>query len=284
MRASRAEIIAFLSSRMEGLYPLPERQHIARLVAAWLEGVDDTKYLIEPQDVVTIEQIETVAKELAAGRPLQYIIGSCDFCGLSISVGDGVLIPRPETEELVMWAKHHAQTISQPSILDLCTGSGCIALSLKSLIPSASITAVELSDDAISYAKKNSHDLSLDINIVKADVLQGLKELDGQQFDIIISNPPYIPNAEIDTMRINVTHHEPHMALFVPDNDPLLFYRTIAIRAKELLSSRGALFFEIHELLADQTATMLREQGYEITLRHDYFDKPRMICCQRAKL
>ena len=283
MRASRAEIVAFLSAKMEELYPMHERVHIARNVAAALEGVNLTKYLIDPNEVVTIDNIDDAGAELAAGRPMQYIIGNCDFCSLNLYVGEGVLIPRPETEELVMWANDYAQQLSTPTIVDLCAGSGCIALAMKHLNPSAEVTAVELSDKAIAYIDKNRQKLNLDIEIVKTDVLAGLSEIDNRQFDIIISNPPYIPSSEASMMHINVTNHEPHMALFVPDNDPLIFYRAIAQAAHRLLTQQGRIFFEIHESLAKQTANMLEAEGYHVSLRNDYFNKPRMICCQPTK-
>lgn len=283
MRATRAEIVAYLSTKMEGLYPIQERQNIARTVAAALEGVDKTRYIIDPNEVVAIDNIDKAARDLSNGRPMQYIIGQCDFCGLTFSATEGVLIPRPETEELVMWVKEVADKMAGPSILDLCTGSGCIALSIKNLLPKAQVTAVELYDEAIVQAKKNRQDLGIDIEIIKADVLLGLNELSEQKFDIIVSNPPYIPSSESASMHINVTRHEPHSALFVPDDDPLLFYRSIARSAHKLLSEQGAVLFEIHELLAEQTTTMLQAEGYDVELRNDYLQKPRMICCRPTK-
>ena len=283
MRATRAEIVAYLSTKMEGLYPIQERQNIARIVAAALEGVDKTRYIIDPNEVVAIDNIDKAACDLSNGRPMQYIIGQCDFCGLTFSVTEGVLIPRPETEELVMWVKEVADKTASPSILDLCTGSGCIALSIKNLLPKPQATAIELYDEAIVQAKKNRQNLGIDIEIIKADVLLGLNELSEQKFDIIVSNPPYIPSSESESMHINVTRHEPHSALFVPDDDPLLFYRSIARSAHKLLSEQGAVFFEIHELLAEQTTTMLQAEGYDVELRNDYLQKPRMICCRPTK-
>ena len=179
-----------------------------------------------------------------------------------------------------MWALEKAKEFLSPRIIDLCTGSGCIALALKSAKPEALVTAVDLSDDALSIARRNRELLNLDVEIIKDDVLQGLPTLQGRRFDMIISNPPYIPHHEIESMHRNVVEHEPHMALFVADNDPLIFYRTIAHSAKELLHEGGFLLFEIHEAFGEQTRLLLKAEGFcDIELRHDFRDKPRMICC-----
>lgn len=284
MRATRAEIIRYIVQSISSLYDHNECRHIARMVAAALSNEPESKYLIEPDQIIEIEGIEECVNELKNARPVQYIIGHADFYGEEFAVREGVLIPRPETEELVMWAMECAEGINNPRILDVCTGSGCIAIALKKRLKGATVTAIDLSDRALEIAKENASQLNADVEIVKDDALKGLQTMQERRFDIIISNPPYIPQSEMAAMHLNVTRHEPHMALFVDDNDPLIFYREIARAAKRLLTEDGFLLFEIHETLATQTAEMLHYEGFcEIELRHDFRQKPRMICCRPSQ-
>ena len=284
MRQSRANIISYLCRRMESLYPLRECQLIARTVAAELEECNPMQYLIDPQKEVELENLERVADELAAGRPVQYVIGYTDFCDHRFNVREGVLIPRPETEELVMWLAEQAVDVVQPRILDVCTGSGCIAISLKLALPKGDVTAIDLSEEALIIARENATQLAADVDFVRDDALAGLSSLEGRTFDFIISNPPYIPCSEREQMHRNVLDYEPSMALFVEDSDPLLFYRSIARTAHSLLTERGKLFFEVHHLWAEATAKMLQDEGYSnVEIRIDGFGKPRMICCQEIK-
>lgn len=282
MRATRAEIVSHLAACIEHLYSRQEQLRIARMVAAELSGESEMKFLIDPNEIIDIE-LGNVAEQLSAGRPVQYIIGKTEFCGEEFKVREGVLIPRPETEELVMWAREEAKEFPSPRILDLCTGSGCIAIALKKLIPAAAVTAIDLSAEALAIAQENATKLGADVRFLADDALQGVPQLGNEQFDIIVSNPPYIPISEREAMHINVTNFEPAMALFVEDSDPLIFYREIARIAKSRLSDRGALLFEIHELLAEETVQMLQSEGFEAELRHDFLNKPRMICCHRRE-
>ena len=282
MRATRAEIVSHLAACIEHLYSRQEQLRIARMVAAALSGESEMKFLIDPNEIIDIE-IGDVAEQLSAGRPVQYIIGKTEFCGEEFTVREGVLIPRPETEELVMWAREVSKEFPSPRILDLCTGSGCIAIALKKLITAATVTAIDLSAEAIKIAQENATKLSAEVRFLADDVLKGVPQLGNEQFDIIVSNPPYIPISEREAMHINVTNFEPAMALFVEDSDPLIFYREIARIAKSRLSDRGALLFEIHELLADKTLQMLQKEGFEAELRHDFLNKPRMLCCHKRE-
>lgn len=262
---------------------------MARMAAAAWCGQEQTAFIVEPNQVIEIENLESLTDRLADGTPIQYIIGKELFCGEEFEVRQGVLIPRPETEELVMWAEQCANYLSksgcrEPRILDICTGSGCIAISLKKLIPSARVTAIDLYDEALDVARRNQKRLEVEVEIIKDDALRGLKSVDGRSFDIIVSNPPYIPLSEREQMHINVKDHEPMMALFVDDQDPLIFYREIAIKAMDLLSEKGYLLFEIHERLHQPTIQMLRTIGFsDIELRYDFREKPRMICCRRRR-
>ena len=284
MRATRAEILRFISQQIEHLYDQRERMNIARMVAAALSGENEMKYLIEGAEVVEIPQLESKVKELAQGRPVQYVIGHSEFCGLDIEVREGVLIPRPETEELVAWVIEKAADIEHPRILDVCTGSGCIALALAARVGEASVVAVDISDEALTIARCNAERLQLGVEFIKDDALAHLPNIADRKFDIVVSNPPYIPISERESMHVNVVNFEPDIALFVADDDPLIFYREIAVTAKHILADNGYLLFEIHQPLAQQTVDMLRELGYDaVELRNDCFDKPRMICSQLSR-
>lgn len=284
MRATRAEILRFISQQIEHLYDQRERMNIARMVAAALSGENEMKYLIEGAEVVEIPQLESKVKELSQGRPVQYVIGHSEFCGLDIEVREGVLIPRPETEELVAWVIEKAADIGRPRILDVCTGSGCIALALAARVGEASVVAVDISDEALTIARCNAERLQLEVEFIKDDALAHLPNIADRKFDIVVSNPPYIPISERESMHVNVVNFEPDIALFVADDDPLIFYREIAVTAKHILADNGYLLFEIHQPLAQQTVNMLRELGYDaVELRNDCFDKPRMICSQLSR-
>lgn len=284
MRATRAEILRFISQQIEHLYDQRERMNIARMVAAALSGENEMKYLIEGAEVVEIPQLESKVKELAQGRPVQYVIGHSEFCGLDIEVREGVLIPRPETEELVAWVIEKAADIERPRILDVCTGSGCIALALAARVGEASVVSVDISDEALTIARCNAERLQLGVEFIKDDALAHLPNIADRKFDIVVSNPPYIPISERESMHVNVVNFEPDIALFVADDDPLIFYREIAVTAKHILADNGYLLFEIHQPLAQQTVDMLSELGYDaVELRNDCFDKPRMICSQLSR-
>ena len=281
MHATRREILRYICHRIEHLYPVQERISIARMTAPELEGVSFTKYLIEPDEVTTIEGLEEKVEELAQGRPVQYVLGTAEFCDLKFRVREGVLIPRPETEELVVWAEKCAEQFSHPRILDLCTGSGCIAITLANHIADSSVVGIDLSEEALVIAHENNDLIGTKVEFIKADVLGDVPQLSVRKFDIIVSNPPYIPLSERADMRCNVTDYEPAMALFVEDDNPLKFYRAIAAKAKKHLTKNGFLLFEIHENLALDTTDMLREEGFiGIEIKKDFLEKPRMICCQ----
>ncbi|MFR9594218.1 MAG: peptide chain release factor N(5)-glutamine methyltransferase, partial [Rikenellaceae bacterium] len=210
-----------------------------------------------------------------------YIIGETEFCDMIFKVQEGVLIPRPETEELVRWVagEHRGKS---PRIADIGTGSGVIAVSLSKLLPSSEVWAVDISPEALAQAGANGALNGVDVNFVEGDALQGVEHfLPEQKYDIIISNPPYIPQSEGESMRKNVMDFEPHLALFVDDCDPLIFYRAIAPSSTKLLTNCGKLYFEIHEDFAHDMVAMLQSIGYQrVECRHDINDKPRMICAQ----
>lgn len=215
-----------------------------------------------------------MARQIAAGVPIQYVLGYAYFSGCKLKVNPSVLIPRPETEELVSWAVQ--STPSPRSILDIGTGSGCIAIALARSFPEARVEAVDISAAALEVARENAALCGADIRFRQLDILAQSPPL--ADLDIIISNPPYVCLEEAGEMEQNVLQHEPHAALFVPDDDPLLFYRAIARRALSLLSPRGALYFEINRRHALPLREMLASLGYHgIALRKDQFGNDRMM-------
>ena len=213
-------------------------------------------------------------------EPIQYIVGNAWFCDLEIQVAPGVLIPRPETEELVMGLLERIEN-KEGVILDACTGSACIALALKNYLPNARILALELSDDALKIARQNSELLKLDIEFIQADLLAEVPD-SIPKLDVIISNPPYIPYADKATMSAHVFEKEPEMALFVPDNDPMLFYRNLARWGNERLNEKGFLFAESHSAFTKEVEKCWAESGYEnIEIHKDLRNLPRWLSAQK---
>lgn len=284
MEATRSEITAFIAEAVRGLYPEREARRIALTAAAALSGESEAKFLADPNQRVNIDGVERCAAQLAAGCPVQYVTGKTEFCDMTFHVDGSVLIPRPETEELVLWAEQCAADHRNPRILDVCTGSGCIAIVLAAHLPQAEVTALDISHAALETARRNASMNGVRIRFIEDDALNGVPSLAGETFDIIVSNPPYIPHSEIESMHVNVTRYEPHEALFVDDADPLVFYRAIARAARTMLSEDGSLLFEVHEAWAERTAEMLRGEGFGQTeVRNDLFGKPRMTCSRRRR-
>lgn len=284
MEATRSEITAFIAEAVRGLYPEREARRIALTAAAALSGESEAKFLADPNQRVNIDGVERCAAQLAAGCPVQYVTGRTEFCDMTFHVDGSVLIPRPETEELVLWAEQCAADHRNPRILDVCTGSGCIAIVLAAHLPQAEVTALDISHTALETAQRNASMNGVRIRFIEDDALNGMPSLAGETFDIIVSNPPYIPHSEIESMHVNVTRYEPHEALFVDDADPLVFYRAIARAARTMLSEGGSLLFEVHEAWAERTAEMLRREGFGQTeVRIDLFGKPRMTCSRRRR-
>ncbi len=274
---TRRELYHEIIRLAEPIYGAREASQIARMILCEMLGVDRTALVVEPDAEVEIEQ--RVLREVGEGRPIQYIIGEAEFCDMRFVVREGVLIPRPESEELVRWI---VEEQSGGDILDIGTGSGALAIALRVALPDARVTALEISPEAREIARENIARLASDVTLVEGDALRGVEHFVDGEFDVILSNPPYIPMREEVDMRCNVTDYEPHLALFVPDDDPLIFYRAIARSAQLLLREGGALYFEIHENFAREMEQMLRDEGYnEVGLRLDINDKARMICARR---
>ena len=221
-----------------------------------------------------------VIEQLKQELPIQYILGKTNFYGLEFQVNPNVLIPRPETEELVDWVIA-SNSIYQPlpiNILDIGTGSGCIAISLAKNISEAQVFALDISEKALATAKENAKKNQVAVAFIQKNILT-TTDLE-MQFDIIVSNPPYVRNLEKTEIKNNVLANEPHLALFVEDNDALLFYKKIAELATKNLSPQGKLFFEINQYLGKETVELLSDLGFQnIALRQDIYGNDRMIAC-----
>lgn len=229
----------------------------------------------ENLDKSFIDKFIEIILQLKSGQPLQYLLGITEFCGHRFRVNPSTLIPRPETAELVRWA-----TTCVPSsarILDIGTGSGCIAVTLAYDHPGCQVTGIDISTEALHIAWENAVLNHTDVRFLQRDILS-FGNFAWDKYDIIISNPPYIRESEKNSMEKNVLDHEPHSALFVPDTDPLLFYRRIGEFGQQYLSSAGQIFFEINEALGGATVSLLRSLGYRnIQLKKDFDGKDRMI-------
>ena len=273
--------MSLFHEELDGLYGSGEvGVYVDMLFEAFL-GWDKVRLLTSKEQ--TIDQSDLLRfhwalEDLKHYRPIQHIIGHTDFCGCRIEVGPDVLIPRPETEELVN------SLISNPSlheegskILDLCTGSGCIAIALKKAFPQAEVIAVDISENALAIARRNAAINDTEITFLQADVLSETFHFPLSTFHLIISNPPYVRERERSQMQRNVLDFDPALALFVPNDDPLRFYHAIAAIAKQHLAPDGLLVTEINESLADEVCTLFREQGFSPTVHTDFRGKNRWV-------
>ena len=277
-----AEIINRMKCAAAANYDEREAHSLALWAVEALTGADRVQLLVDPHrevEHVDMEKVERVERELSEARPIQYIIGTTEFCGLQFAVGEGVLVPRPETEELVRWVAEECPTARR--ILDIGTGSGAIAVSLAKLLPQAEVAAMDISEVALDYASRNAAANGVKVRVVQGDALSDWASA-FEELDVVVSNPPYVPVSDRASMHRNVRDYEPDLALFVPDDDLLRFYRSIADGATRALRTGGALYFEIYEGAAEQMIEMLTERGWtDIELRRDFNDKNRMIRCRK---
>ena len=233
-----------------------------------------------------IQEWNSILGKLKLQIPIQYILGSTEFYGLPFLVNENVLIPRPETEELVQWIISNNLTIQKSNnlkILDIGTGSGCIAISLAKNLPNATVFALDISEKALAISQKNAEINNVNVNFINKDILKinDFKDLT-TQFDIIVSNPPYVRNLEKAEINKNVLDNEPHLALFVEDEDALIFYRKIAQLAQENLVENGQLYFEINQYLGKETKELVEKLNFQnIELRKDIYGNDRMIFCKK---
>ena len=254
------------------------KSYFEYLCDAWL-GLSKMDIRLNPDVEITESELLKFfygIKDLLKDRPVQYIAGKSWFYGLEIGVREGVLIPRPETEELVDWIVK--ENSNAQNIFEIGTGSGCIPLAIKSNLKNATVFAGDISEEALSIAKNNGEVLNLKVHFQKFDALNWQKFKFEQKFDVIVSNPPYIPNSDKALMHKNVLDFEPGLALFVANESPLVFYEKIADFALENLSESGALYYEIHERLGLETIKMLKGKGFSnVLLRQDLQGKDRML-------
>ena len=271
------------------LYDIQEIDALSLLVLAKILQISTAKIKAFPELELTTaqsERIENILTQLQTGKPVQYILGYTEFYGLPFKVNPSVLIPRPETEELVEWIITSIGSLQlavggeqlTKSTLDIGTGSGCIAITLKKFLPDRTVSAIDISPEAVQTAKENAELNNVKVNFIQADILNIKSEIENPKFDIIISNPPYVTLKDKQQMHTNVTDFEPHGALFVPEDDPLIFYKAIADFAIKNLTKDGLLFLEINENLGTETVDILQNKGFKnVELRKDMSGKNRMI-------
>ncbi len=289
-------------------YGSGEARALYELIMERRFGLSRTDILLGKDTTLSAEdkaELEIIVDRVAKGEPVQYVLGCADFCGREFLVGPGVLIPRPETQELVRLVEQHLALGS--TVLDIGTGSGCIAITLA--LAGYEVTALDVSDVALSFARRNAERLGAEVEFVKGDILKEKseklkvknnsnlpKETENESnsdyslftfhfsLDAIVSNPPYICESEASAMDGNVLDHEPHLALFVPDHDPLLFYRAISEFGLEHLAADGLLFFEVNRAYAEQVAELLLQKGYrETKIVKDQYDNNRFVWARKIQ-
>ena len=269
-----------MQGKLAKIYEKEELNAIIRAICCDLLGISTTTYFIKEEVELTAEQkeqLDTIIGRLQQGEPLQYIEGKAPFCGMDFVVRPGVLIPRPETAELVDWIVSDHSTQS-PQILDLGTGSGCIAISLNKRMPQAVVKACDISHEALTIARENNLKNNALVEFFHHDMLD-LTTILPHSYNILVSNPPYIKQSEANEMELHVTEWEPHTALFVPDDDALRFYRAIAeIGQTSVLTPGGNIYVEINQALGKETVKLFESYGYkEVTLRKDIYGNDRMV-------
>lgn len=266
-------------TQLSKIYDRREASNIANLLLTEITQLSKTERLVANNQQLTLSQqltLNNCTNDLLQHKPIQQILGYAFFYNHKFIVDENVLIPRPETEELVdLIVKENIG--SNVLILDIGTGSGCIAISLNKELKNAIITAIDVSTKALSIARENANNLNSNIKIIELDFLDESNWLLLQKFDIIISNPPYITFEEKEEMRQNVLQHEPHIALFTPNNDALIFYRKIANFALKHLNKNGKIYLEINEILSKETAEVFINKGFDAVIIKDLQGKDRMI-------
>ncbi|MDB5111790.1 MAG: prmC [Mucilaginibacter sp.] len=295
VKTIKDEFIAFQQG-LGNLYNKEEVNATTLLIISEILNLSKANIKAFPETEITTEQaeqLESILAQLRTGKPLQYILGHTEFYGLKFLVNPNVLIPRPETEELVDWAIQSmvnnewsigkdqlATNIGQYQMMDIGTGSGCIAISLKKNLPDAQVWAIDISPGALQTAKENARLNEVDVNFIQADILNPINNslLTTHSLQLIVSNPPYVTPKDKEQMHINVINFEPHAALFVPEDDPLLFYKAIADFAVNNLVNNGLLFLEINESYGPETVQLLANKSFKnIELKKDMSDRYRMI-------
>ncbi len=276
------KIVAYIRSRLQPYYTAEEVSALSRIVCCDLLGQAPTDYYLGKDIVLSSkkeQELEDILQRLSRFEPLQYIEGRTLFLGRELWVAPGVLIPRPETEELVELMLKEIPADAR--ILDVGTGSGCIAISLAKELPDALVTAWDVSPEALSVARVNARKLQANVRFVECDVLACQVDKAGL-YDVIVSNPPYVTEAEKADMEPNVLQWEPSLALFVPDDDPLRFYRRIAVLGRDMLADGGRLYFEINRAYGREMVEMLRTMGYVgVRVEKDLSQNDRFVIAEK---
>lgn len=278
------DIERYIRTELDELYPEGELRMFTQMLFEAYMGWSTAQLLLHRDDTINqsdLLKFHWAVEDLKQYRPIQHIIGYTDFCDSRIAVSPDVLIPRPETEEIVLRATEllndSGANVQEGNFLDLCTGSGCIAIALAKQFPKAKIYAVDISTKALDLAQKNAERNHVAVEFVQSDILQETIALPCPTFDLIISNPPYIQEKERCNMERNVLEYEPSLALFVPDKDPLKFYRAIGLYALQHLTYKGLLILEINEHLGSATCQLLQSIGFVTQLLQDFRGKDRSI-------
>ncbi|UTW66526.1 peptide chain release factor N(5)-glutamine methyltransferase [bacterium SCSIO 12643] len=277
-------VIQYFHNKLDALYDPNEVESFFWILTESELRKTRLDYLKDPNIRMSESQLLTFirfSRRLATFEPVQYIVGETDFMGNPFEVNPGVLIPRPETEELVQWILDSVPVEREGvKVIDIGTGSGCIPISLKLFAPKWDVSGVDIMDNALEVATRNAAKNNAHIEFKNADALNLVSEVN--TYDIVVSNPPYVLHKEKEQMRSNVLDYEPHTALFVEDDDPLIFYRRISEWAIESLNNEGWIFFEINQKYGEELVEMLKNKGFnEVELRNDIFDVPRMISARK---
>ncbi|CAM1340586.1 peptide chain release factor N(5)-glutamine methyltransferase [Tenacibaculum aestuarii] len=275
----------YFTEQLESIFPKTEIDTFFFLLIEEYLGLQRIDFTLQPTLEIPSEKydlLNTALTRLQKEEPIQYILGKTEFYGCPFKVNENTLIPRPETEELVEWILNEVKELGlennkqQLSILDIGTGTGCIPISLKKELPAAKVSAIDVSEEALEIAKENASLNKVEITFILQDILQ--TESLPKQYDVIVSNPPYVRELEKVEIKNNVLENEPHLALFVDDDNPLIFYKKIADLAIKSLTKNGLLFFEINQYLGSETIEMLKRKGFtKVELRKDLFGNNRMI-------
>jgi release factor glutamine methyltransferase len=279
----------YLTTALSTIYERPEAAAIAGQVAGHLLGLDRlgrSQRRDQPVDSATLDQSQLLLDRLLRHEPLQYVLQSAPFYGFDLYVDPAVLIPRPETEELVDLIIKEHRAGKELQVLDIGTGSGCIPIALAAHLPVRKVYGLDVSEAALAVARQNAATHQVAVEWLKADILAEEEiKLPPASLDLVVSNPPYVLEREKEGMRPNVTSYEPHLALFVPNEDPLLFYRKIALQAKRLLRPGGFLYFEINEQYGHPLTLCLKQQGFQsVSVLQDIFGKERFLKANAASV
>ena len=280
------EFYSFFLNELKELYDPHEASVITSMIFESVAGTSKSDIITHPDKDVNKEignQLEKALLQLKIFIPVQYIIGKAWFCNLPFIVSPAVLVPRPETEELVSLAINQIKNSDKKTILDIGTGTGCIPITIKKQLPDLLVSAIDYSKEALLVAKENGISHSTDIEWIYMNFLEENNWDKLAVYDVIISNPPYIPENEKLLLDKNVTSFEPHMALFVPDNQRLMFYEKIANFGKTHLSPDGSIFLESHELYAKEVADLFKGEGYYAEIKKDFYEKERIVFATRSQ-